>query len=110
MHEEDEALFSALRAGARGYLLKGADRDEVVRAVLAVATGDAVYPGTVAQRMVGFFTTSQEQYAVHVFPELTTWEREVLDLVAHRARQPRDRAAARAVGEDRPRQRGFDPH
>jgi DNA-binding NarL/FixJ family response regulator len=82
MHEEDEALFSALRAGARGYLLKGADRDEVVRAVLAVAAGDAVYSGSVAQRIVGFFTTSQQQYAAQAFPDLTTREREILDLVA----------------------------
>jgi DNA-binding NarL/FixJ family response regulator len=82
MHEEDEALFSALRAGARGYLLKGADRDEVVRAVLAVAAGDAVYSGSVAQRIVGFFTASQQQYAAQAFPDLTTREREILDLVA----------------------------
>jgi DNA-binding NarL/FixJ family response regulator len=42
MHEEDELLFGALRAGARGYLLKGADRAEIVRAILAVAAGDAI--------------------------------------------------------------------
>jgi DNA-binding NarL/FixJ family response regulator len=82
MHEEDEALFSALRAGARGYLLKGADRDEIVRAVLAVASGDAVYSGSVAQRIVGFFTAAQQQYAAQVFPELTAREREILGLVA----------------------------
>lgn len=82
MHEDDEALFAALRVGARGYLLKGADRDEVVRAVLAVAAGDAVYSGSVAQRIVGFFTASQQQYAAQVFPDLTVREREILDLVA----------------------------
>ncbi len=82
MHEDDEALFSALRAGARGYLLKGADRDEVVRAVLAVAAGDAVYTASVAERIVSFFTSSRQLYAAQVFPDLTTREREILDLVA----------------------------
>ena len=51
MHEDDGSLFGALRAGARGYLLKGADREEIVRAVLAVAGGDAVYGGAVARRL-----------------------------------------------------------
>jgi DNA-binding NarL/FixJ family response regulator len=82
MHEDDEALFGALRAGARGYLLKGADREEIVRAVLAVAAGDAVYSATVARRIVGFFTSAHQSYTAQVFPELTTREREILDLVA----------------------------
>jgi DNA-binding NarL/FixJ family response regulator len=82
MHEDDEALFGALRAGARGYLLKGADREEIVRAVLAVAAGDAVYSANVARRIVGFFTSAHQTYAAQVFPELTGREREILDLVA----------------------------
>jgi DNA-binding NarL/FixJ family response regulator len=82
MHEEDEALFGALRAGASGYLLKGAEREEIVRAVLAVASGDAVYSSTVARRIVGFFTSAHEAYAAQVFPDLTAREREILDLVA----------------------------
>jgi DNA-binding NarL/FixJ family response regulator len=82
MHEDDEALFGALRAGARGYLLKGADREEIVRAVLAVAAGDAVYSANVARRIVGFFTSAHQTYAAQVFPDLTGWEREILDLVA----------------------------
>src|SRR3982750_814448 len=56
MHEDDASLFGALRAGARGYLLKGADREEIVRAVLAVAGGDAVYGGAVARRVVDALT------------------------------------------------------
>jgi DNA-binding NarL/FixJ family response regulator len=82
MHEDDEALFGALRAGARGYLLMGADKAEIVRAVLAVAAGDAVYGAAVARRIVDFFTGAQQRYAAQVFPELTAREREILDLVA----------------------------
>jgi len=82
MHEDDEALFGALRAGARGYLLKGADREEIVRAVLAVAAGDAVYSANVARRIVSFFTSAHQTYTAQVFPDLTAREREILDLVA----------------------------
>jgi DNA-binding NarL/FixJ family response regulator len=82
MHEDDEALFGALRAGAKGYLLKGADRTEIIRAVLAVAAGNAVYGEAVARRIVGFFTGAHQQYAARVFPELTERERQVLELVA----------------------------
>jgi DNA-binding NarL/FixJ family response regulator len=82
MHEDDEALFAALRAGVRGYLLKDADRDDIVRAVLAVAAGEAVYGAAVARRIVDFFTGAQQRYAAQVFPELTGREREVLNLLA----------------------------
>ncbi|MEU6142926.1 response regulator transcription factor [Streptomyces sp. NPDC047081] len=82
MHEDDQALFAALRAGARGYLLKDADSTEIVRAVLAVAEGQAVYGKAVARRIVDFFTGAHRDYAAQVFPELTEREREVLDLVA----------------------------
>jgi DNA-binding NarL/FixJ family response regulator len=82
MHEDNEALFGALRAGARGYLLKGADRAEITRAILAVASGDAVYGGPIAQRITDFFTRTQAEYTANVFPDLTDREREVLNLVA----------------------------
>lgn len=82
MHEDDEMIFGALRAGARGYLLKGADRAEIVRAVLAVAAGDAIYGAAVAHRIVDFFTDAQRTYAANAFPELTHRERDVLDLIA----------------------------
>ncbi|MDX3611320.1 response regulator transcription factor [Streptomyces europaeiscabiei] len=82
MHEDDEALIGALRAGARGYLLKGADRTEIARAVLAVASGNAVYGEAVARRINAFFTQAQRAYAAQVFPELTEREREILELVA----------------------------
>jgi len=82
MHDDNQALFSALRAGARGYLLKGADRTEIIRAVLAVAAGEAVYGATVARRITDFFTGAQRDYTASAFPELTDRERGVLDLVA----------------------------
>jgi DNA-binding NarL/FixJ family response regulator len=80
MHEDDASLFGALRAGARGYLLKGADRDEIVRAVLAVAAGDAVYGGAIARRVIDSLTRTDSR--APVLPELTGREREVLELLA----------------------------
>ena len=82
LHEDDESLFAALRAGARGYLLKGADRAELVRAILSVAAGEAVYGAAVASRIVQFFTGAKQEYAAQVFPELTDRERDVLNLIA----------------------------
>ncbi|MEV6843534.1 response regulator transcription factor [Actinoplanes sp. NPDC051411] len=82
MHEDDEAVFGAMRAGARGYLLKGADGGGIVRAVLTVARGDAVYGTGIAQRIMDFFTSAHKDYATTVFPELTCREREILELVA----------------------------
>ena len=80
MHEDDASLFGALRAGARGYLLKGADHEEIVRAVLAVAGGDAVYGGAVARRVVDALTRPAPR--AQALPELTAREREVLGLLA----------------------------
>jgi DNA-binding NarL/FixJ family response regulator len=82
LHEDDTTVVAALRAGARGYLIKGADRAEIVRAVEAVASGQAVYGPSVAERIVGFYTGVQERYSAQVFPQLTSREREVLGLVA----------------------------
>lgn len=83
MHEDDEHLFTALRAGARGYLVKGAGGEEIVRAVLAVASGDAVYGGTVAKRIIAFFAGQDEQsLTARAFPTLTPRERDVLDQLA----------------------------
>ncbi|NMO53965.1 response regulator transcription factor [Actinoplanes sp. TBRC 11911] len=82
MHEDDEAVFGAIRAGARGYLLKGAESGDIVRAVLSVARGDAVYGTNVAQRIVDCLTGANAEHAGTVFPELTDREREILELVA----------------------------
>ena len=82
MHAEDESVFAALRAGARGYLIKGADGGELVRAIESVAAGDAVYGQAVAGRIVAFFTGASDEYSARAFPELTDRERGVLDLMA----------------------------
>lgn len=82
MHQDDESLFAAMRAGARGYLLKGSDRTEITAAIQAVAQGEAVYGPGVAQRIIGFFSSSREDYAARAFPELTGRERDILELLA----------------------------
>jgi DNA-binding NarL/FixJ family response regulator len=79
MHADDDSVLAALRAGAKGYLIKGADRAELVRAIEAVAAGDAVYGASVAHRIVALLTGAPER---ETFPDLTEREREVLDLLA----------------------------
>jgi DNA-binding NarL/FixJ family response regulator len=59
MHADDESLVSALRAGARGYLVKGADKAELIRAILAVADGQAVYGAVVARRIAELFSAAR---------------------------------------------------
>jgi DNA-binding NarL/FixJ family response regulator len=97
MHEDDASLYGALRAGAHGYLLKGADRDEIVRAVLAVAGGDAVYGGAIARRVVESLTGARSRASA--FPELTGREREVLELLV--AGLPTSRIAHRLTLSDK---------
>ncbi|MEU8661688.1 response regulator transcription factor [Actinoplanes philippinensis] len=82
MHDDDDAVFRAIRAGARGYLLKGADVDDIVRAVLTVARGDVVYGTGVAQRITDFYVGAHRDHMTTVFPSLTGREREILELVA----------------------------
>jgi peptide-methionine (R)-S-oxide reductase len=81
MSEDDGTVFSAVRAGARGYLLKGADQEEVVRAITTVAAGGAVFGALLARRIAEFFAGAPSGPAT-AFPPLTAREREVLDLVA----------------------------
>ncbi|WP_433727892.1 response regulator [Actinoplanes sp. CA-051413] len=82
MHDENQSLIGALRAGARGYLLKGADRTEITRAILAVAAGESVYGTGVAHRISDFFIGADQDRTATVFPELTDRERQVLKLLA----------------------------
>ena len=82
MFEEDGSVFAAMRAGARGYVLKGADADEVLKVVRAVADGEAHFGPKVAEQLMGFFASPKSAYPVEVFPELTTREREILDRIA----------------------------
>jgi DNA-binding NarL/FixJ family response regulator len=81
MFEDDASVFAAMRAGARGYLLKGAPKDELLRAIRAVANGEAIFGPAVARRLVGFFGETDARTAP-LFPELTEREREVLALIA----------------------------
>src|SRR5437763_11862824 len=75
MADESESVFAAMRAGARGYLLKDAEPDEILRAVHSVARREAIFGADVANRVLGFF--SQPPPASQpVFPELTARERE----------------------------------
>jgi DNA-binding NarL/FixJ family response regulator len=80
MFDQDELVLSALRAGARGYVLKGAPRDDVVRSITAVARGDAVFGGDVADRLLGM--VASRATLPSAFPELSDREREVLALLS----------------------------
>ena len=83
MSEDPDSVFAALRAGARGYLLKESDADDVRRTLAAVTRGEAVFGARVAEQVVGFFAGGAVGPAVaQPFPELTTREREVLELMA----------------------------
>jgi len=82
MFEDDDSVFAAMRAGARGYVLKGAGQDELMRAITAVANGEALYDPKIAQRILQFFNTSRRDLPLNVFPDLTDRERDVLDLIA----------------------------
>jgi DNA-binding NarL/FixJ family response regulator len=81
MHDDDESVFSAIRAGASGYLLKGAHREEIVRAVRGVAAGEAIFGPALARRLLDWFAGRGAEAPVP-FPDLTVREREILEHVA----------------------------
>lgn len=80
MFDDSESVFNAMRAGARGYLLKGAEPDELVRAVQAVARGEAIFGQSIAAQVLRYFNGLNASTVS--FPELTAREREVLELIA----------------------------
>jgi DNA-binding NarL/FixJ family response regulator len=86
MFDDDDSVFAAMRAGARGYLLKDADKDELLRAIVAVKKGEAIFSPAIAQRMIQYFGTSPARQSASPksdeFPELTERELEILDLIA----------------------------
>jgi DNA-binding NarL/FixJ family response regulator len=82
MFEDDDSVFAAMRAGARGYLVKGADSPEVLRAIAGVAAGDAIFGPSVAQRVLGYLTRPLSSRDERLFPDLTSREREILELIA----------------------------
>ncbi len=86
---EDDSLFAAMRAGARGYLVKGAEPSEVLRAIRAVADGEAIFSPGIAERLIHYFATPPaatsdvtRSAGTPVFPDLTERERAVLALIA----------------------------
>jgi DNA-binding NarL/FixJ family response regulator len=87
MFEDDESVFAAVRAGARGYLLKGAVQEETLRAIRAVASGEAIFGPTVASRLMHYFGSTRptaRSGPAQFFPELTDREYEILTLIAQR--------------------------
>ncbi|MEO6998494.1 MAG: response regulator transcription factor [Terracoccus sp.] len=83
MFDDNESVFAAMRAGASGYLVKGAGQGEILRAIRSVAGGEAIFGASVARRMLDFFATGGRRPAdLPPFPELTEREREVLALIA----------------------------
>jgi DNA-binding NarL/FixJ family response regulator len=84
MYDDDNTVFTAMQAGAQGYLLKEAEQEEIVRAVRAVVAGEAIFGQGVAERVLGYFsaTTARSESPAYPFPELTERERVVLEALA----------------------------
>lgn len=84
MLEDDDSLFAAMRAGARGYILKGADKTAVINTIRSAADGEALFGPAIASRLTKFFQNIEgvTNQGVVPFPELTDRERELLELVA----------------------------
>ncbi len=85
MFEDDDSVFAALRAGARGYILKGAAQTETLRAIRAVGNGEAIFSPAIAQRVIQYFASPRAGTLPPAFPELTEREYEILQLIAQRA-------------------------
>lgn len=85
LFEDDESIFTALRAGARGYILKDAEEEEMMRAIRAVGEGEAIFSPSIATRLMDYFATTRNLVPQEVFPELTEREREILTLIARGA-------------------------
>ena len=82
MFQDDDSVFAVMRAGARGYVLKGADQTVLLRAVRAVANGESLFSPEIAARLMRFFAGLESVTSSDVFPELTDREREILVFIA----------------------------
>jgi len=82
MFEDDDSVFSAMRAGARGYVLKGAPPSEILKVLRAVAAGEAHFGPEIAKRLMVFFSEPNPASPEDIFPELSAREVEILDLIA----------------------------
>ena len=82
MFQDDSSVFAAMRAGARGYILKDATKDEILRAIRAAGNGEAIFSPAIAARVLAFFAAPASAIPQGVFPELTDRERAILDWIA----------------------------
>jgi len=82
LFEDEDSVFMALRAGARGYVLKDADEEEMVLSIRAVGKGEAIFSPVIATRVLAYFATPHPAAPPQVFPTLTDREREILNLIA----------------------------
>ncbi len=82
LFEDDASVFTALRAGARGYVLKDAEKDDLLLALRAVGRGEAIFSPAIASSMIDFFAALRPSTPSNAFPELTEREREILELIA----------------------------
>jgi DNA-binding NarL/FixJ family response regulator len=82
MYDDEDSVFAAMRAGARGYLVKGAGPGDIMHAIIAVASGTAVFGPSIARRLLDYFAAQAAVAPPLPFPELTDREREILDLIA----------------------------
>jgi DNA-binding NarL/FixJ family response regulator len=88
MFEDDDSIFAALQAGARGYLLKGALKAEILRAIRSVTSGEAIFGPIIAKRLISYFAVPRPSAPADAFPELTDREHEILALVAQHQTNP----------------------
>lgn len=95
MFDDDHLVLASMRAGARGYLVKDAGREDVVRAIRAAGNGEAIFSPAIARRFIEYFGDLHPAPVRTAFPELTDREREVLALVAEGSRNP---AIAKRLG------------
>jgi DNA-binding NarL/FixJ family response regulator len=82
MFEDDASVFMSMRAGARGYVLKDAQKADMLQAIRAVGRGEAIFSPAIATRLIDFFAAPRPVAPPQVFPELTEREREILNLIA----------------------------
>ncbi len=82
LFEDDDSIFMALRAGARGYIVKDADEEEILRAIIATGNGESIFSPAIASRVLNFFSSTNVSVKREVFPFLTEREREILHLIA----------------------------
>jgi DNA-binding NarL/FixJ family response regulator len=88
MFEDEASIFTAMRAGARGYVLKDTEKTEMLRAIRAVGSGEAIFSPAIASRLIDFFAAPGPALPPQAFPELTEREREILDLIAQGHNNP----------------------